>query len=132
MNELIAEEDRKRIEALSIDYPSRGLPNSLYKWTVDRDSGTFLLWTGGTGPESYNTEYFILYWDNRIVKIKTRRNEDGELRDGLVCLWELLELRIPSEIEVDRSIILEVLKDALRVFGVYFHPEAVREAHFNF
>jgi hypothetical protein len=119
VNERITEEDKKRIDFSAIKLPifyDRPIPNDhLYKWTVDREREVFFMRLKRRGEEFPNSSFYTLWWKGDIIYLELETdiwtNE---------CKWIVRMLKIPHHLQGKREEIVQLLKEALEVFGSFY------------
>ena len=99
-------------------------------WTVDRESGVFLLriWRGR--EEERDQESFVLGWGNYRIGIgtiwKVRDTDQGRIYTFTLCV----PLALPTDLETKRIEILIALKDALT--SDFFYIGKAHHLEFDF
>lgn len=74
-NELISEEEKKDIP-FPVQTGYNGSKPTLWKWTIDRETNTFLVLThkyGGGYEGTKEDLIFILHWNDNNIKITAQR-----------------------------------------------------------
>lgn len=135
VNEYVAPDD---VHAYGLDalwdkfHPSlkgRRLPGFQYAWTVDREHGVFLM-RMTTGKEEYSNQvtfYLSLQGVPVLVVVSKDATKDG-------CIWNLVNMELPSGSDLSRETVLDVLRDALKVYGYRgaYQQEPNYQVHFTF
>lgn len=82
-------------------------------WTIDKESNIILLdyWTN---IDNSNEKYFALVIDEDIIKVTLWR----EIEHPNIVRWSLVSINIPSECEHDKNMILEILREAIKTYGM--------------
>jgi hypothetical protein len=134
MNEIVSEED---INKYALDELMRefrpfawheGRPSTfVHAWTIDRDRDIYFIpvktveEVGPSGrPEPTRRKVCILNWQGKRVRALINLAAESSVRFSeplFRIVWELLELDTSQLPNVPRSEIIQVLKEALTVFG---------------
>ncbi|WPX21212.1 hypothetical protein RHM58_15965 [Pseudomonas sp. 10S4] len=89
-------------------------------WVIDRELDVFIWSVKGRMPEWPN-EIFGLYWkgngDSRIEVIRTLKVSPGT--DEKLCdvFWDVMRIKLPESLELERGQIENALKNALEAFS---------------
>lgn len=112
VTEQISEEDKKRIDfdKLTEHMGWRPRPST---WTVDRESGNFLLNVFWGSEDDRNGKKYLFFWNGQRVGIGAEWHEARNL-DGLIYFWRARDRPIlPVELEARRNEIYTDLKKAV-------------------
>lgn len=118
VNEEITEEDKKRIDFSAIKKPifykfPIGDP---YKWTVDHKREVFFMRVLPCGETEPYSDYYVLWWKGDIIYMKLEQEFVGRSR----CNWIVRMFNIPYHLENKREEIVQLLNEALGVFGSFY------------
>ena len=82
-------------------------------WTIDKEKNIILFdyWTNIDKP---NEEYFALVINSSIIKVKLWR----ETEHPNIVRWSGISVDIPSSCKLDKSTILEILREAMKTYGM--------------
>jgi hypothetical protein len=131
VNEKISEADKRRIDFSQVESPFGRLPVDPNEWTYDRerDIGLFCL---GVGDSEF-PHFFVLYWKGVFKHVRLFFSFIGNAKTyDLEITWYLKMVEVVNG--VDKEKVLEILKEALFVYG-YFNPESrhkIKDIHFKF
>ncbi|MCB1869652.1 MAG: hypothetical protein KDI43_14335 [Gammaproteobacteria bacterium] len=123
INERIPEEEKEKFN-FSVSTRPDGSKPTLWKWTIDRERKVFLVITnivGGGYSGTDPTEYFVLCWNNQLVKFSGNYKISGSKGNGYTLTWRLSEVEIPPAIEEKRSEVTSLIREALDAKGRFFN-----------
>ena len=90
------------------------------RWTVDREKNIFLMLLGGGRGEHGNRSKFLLWWDSEhvVVSLDLADGSSGNLdSDPFFRVWDMAFLEIPGHLKNKQKEVIDILKEALRVYG---------------
>ncbi len=140
VNEFVSEEDiaKHGLDELKKEYDRWGWRHGRpavfrHSWTVDRERGIFALpvlsWLDPQGEYVTRKQTWVIDSNGRraIAVVDRTRDSSSELSDSPYRInWTLIHLDLSSADDMSREQALNVLKEALTVyghFGVYLQPE---------
>ncbi|MDR3416013.1 MAG: hypothetical protein P4L83_07495 [Nevskia sp.] len=136
VNEKIREEDKARIDWREFSYwdgDKQGLsrdPPSL--WTIDHDRDVFFVNISLGRPDNESPTYG-LSWKGAFIRVVAKGDWESSNRKGQGHgYWEITDVEIPSNLEPRRAEILEVLKEAISVYGFLYSRKNIQSVHIKF
>ncbi|WP_037585256.1 hypothetical protein [Stenoxybacter acetivorans] len=135
VNERVSEEDIQKYgldELMREFFPfdrewKNGRPSGFwYSWTIDRNRGIYFLITktitetGDSGrPEPTNKRIAILNFQGKRISLIIKRTycSPSFSDNPFLVAWSLLEINTLEVHEIDRTNIIDILKEALSVYG---------------
>ncbi len=83
------------------------------KWTIDKEKQIYLFkyWTNIDKP---NEEYFALIINENVITVKLW----CEVEHPNIVKWSVVNINISSECEFDKNTILEILREAMKTYGM--------------
>ncbi len=129
INDLIADEDRKRFDFSVFKRPTL-FTEPIYsprRWTVDRDAGVFLIWLGGGNEEEQNAEYFSLWWHDTNIEMKLAWH--SHMPNGITWTKSWISISEPKDLSEHKDEIYAVLKEALVIYQVFGEPPRLIHGH---
>jgi hypothetical protein len=132
VNELISEEDKKRIDWSKFKAWPFTLPISPWKWTIDRERDFFFVPLGGNGPDGERPEVYALCWNGQIVRLEAKVTGSGGGKFWDTIYWSVSKVDIPDDLQPNQDEILHALKDAICAHGRLFDVEHVKSVHIEF
>jgi len=90
-----------------------------YKWTIDRERDTFLVFLEGQGSEATGSRipiFFALVWKNKVIRFEGFCELIGKHEGERVCTWKITKLLIPDGFRVEQEIIIGLIKEAMDAF----------------
>ena len=134
INEIVPQEDidRFNLDALwnRFNPDSNPVPNDIFyhDWTVDREANCWFMPISIVKDEEesdanlplYTNEYiFILHYKGKNIEVHLRKNREESSRDyresPCYVVWELESISSES---IETETVIEILKEALRVYGI--------------
>lgn len=122
IGEKISDEDGKKVHWEQ--YPEY---QNLWKthprwWAIDRELDVFFWRIEGRMPEQPN-EIFGLYWKGALVRVVatyTRKEYPVGENTLMDIYWDILTIKIPEAVELERPSIKSVLEEIFKVYGGSF------------
>jgi hypothetical protein len=90
-------------------------------WTVDRESGAYLIFLTGGGREQ--NPYYLLGLDNQVIVFNVEEKGTGNSKTGLKKTWTVHNLQIPSALELSLETVKKFIREGLAEY-IYFQPLA--------
>jgi len=131
VNEFVPQEDKARIDWNSIPRPIYRLrPIHPYRWTIDRERDVFLMKTEQGREEASNQYEFLFWWKGVPTRIRLEKSWPGKN----TLRWHRLGFFVPEPLRAIEPEIIEVLKEALTVYGFDGDPKTpiAVEVQFDF
>ena len=100
VNELIPEDDKKKLDPSLYKSKLGGNPIHLWKWTIDRGQDAFLLFSDGGRDDI--PEFYILTWKGQLIRFSAFVTGDGNRSTGVSLMWRVSRVDIPTAIEASR------------------------------
>ncbi|MCB5187248.1 hypothetical protein LG200_04410 [Methylobacillus caricis] len=132
VNELINEEDKKRIDWSKFKAWAFSQPHKPMRWTIDRDRNFFFVFLDGPGREHERPEIYVLYFEGNIIRVEAEVSSKGNPLTGSDVLWNIFNVNIPVHIEKKRDEILTVLQEAIYAHGALYRINPVNSVHIEF
>ena len=120
VNELINEEDKKKIDWAKFKAWSFSIGETPVRWTIDHDKNIFLVFLGGPGRERERPEVYALCIQAEVVRIEAEIVTKGSSSNGSDVLWRILKIEIPLALNEKRSEILLIIEAAIHAHGYLF------------
>lgn len=135
VNELIPEEQKNKFSFPVSTRPDGSKP-TLWKWTIDRERETFLVFVGSEGGGYEGTpvtKHFVLSWKGDLIKLSADplncfRNDEG----GVVMSWRLHKLDLPPALPELREEVMELIREAFRTMGDLYDGEQYADVNVDF
>jgi len=110
--EYISEEDKRRIGFDELTRPWwRGTPSS---WTIDRETGHFLLDVTQRNEDTRNQLNYLFYWRGHVISVETTWNQTMHDSGGSTyCLNALRKPELPVGLESEWPKMLRELGAAM-------------------
>lgn len=119
VNERLTKEEREELRAKAIKNPgNRFMILNPARRTIDHNKNVFLVWAMEEREEPHDI-YFVLFWKDIPIPVELR----GTWIEKDIRYWEMLRIKIPADLEQNRSEIIQSLKDALTVYGFDGYPD---------
>ena len=107
--------------------------------TIDRENQIYLFDLGKDhASEDYNEYNFALVWydlnDDKGIQFTIQRKYVGDYIIGVGCdmEWYNIKLGLSDKLYSKRKIILDIIKEALTVYGVDGYPDLQPNVNINF
>lgn len=118
VNEFVPEEQKSKFDPEIFRQPGPfGGPIPLFRWTVDKGRGVFLICLGGGGREQEIPRTYALSWEGEVVKFDAVQTAEGNRKDGAIVNWEVSNIRIPNQLEAKRELVIQLLREGLDAMG---------------
>jgi hypothetical protein len=89
------------------------------RWVIDHDNDVFLMWAGNARDEASNQHDFLFWWKGTPMALSMREEWYGKT----TLTWHLGLLHCPEHLRSEYDEMIQVLKEALRVYGGGFAPD---------
>jgi hypothetical protein len=118
VNELVPEEQKSKFDPKVFFNPTQfNGPIEMFRWTIDRERDVFLIRLGGGGREPEIPKLFALSWKGNVVKFDALIHSKGTKEVGLTVDWNVSNVHIPPQLEMEREEVLKLLKEGLDAMG---------------
>ncbi|HSD40080.1 MAG TPA: hypothetical protein VLC92_21450 [Rhodocyclaceae bacterium] len=132
VNELIGEEDKKKIDWTEFKWWERSDPHRPWKWTIDRERDVFLVGLVNRGRDGDHPEIYALSWKGGVIRFSAESGGQGMFTTGVDMFWKVFDIEIPSHLEIQRQEILSVLVEAIDAHGSVYDRSHVKSVHVDF
>lgn len=126
VNELISDEDKKRIDWSKFKAWPHSDSHQPWKWTIDKQLNVFLVMLGGRGREEEHPETYALSWKGDVIRFEAERDGKDTFGTGVDMSWKIFHIAIPPNLEEQRQEILGVLREAIDAHGSIYKREQVK------
>ncbi len=116
VNELISEEEKSSFDFSIIDLPYQSRP-SLYKWTIDRERNSFLVWVKQDREPPYPNIYAFIWKGLRFEPWVCYQGEKS-VSGKWIHIWRIENVYLPENFPLpskDNDEMLVMLEEALLV-----------------
>jgi len=123
VNELIGDEDKRRIDWAKFRAWPFTQPVSPWKWTIDRERDVFLIPLGGRGPDGERPEVFALVWKGQMVRFEASATGEGSGKFWSTLHWKVGNVSVPEMLQSCRTQVIELVVQSLSAHGRFFSTE---------
>ena len=134
VNELIPESEKEKF-TFSVQTAYDGSKPTLWKWTIDREKGVFLVLTkseGGAYEGTQVTEHYVLNWKGNLIHFAGAPVVSGSIETGQVMSWRVHHLVIPSALIGRQEEVMNLIREALDAMGWLYRRERVAAVNVDF
>jgi hypothetical protein len=132
INELISDEDKKKIDWTKFKAWPFTPSITPWKWTIDRERDVFFIPLGGRGPDGERPDVYGLWWKGILLRIEARLIGTGSGKFWDSLYWDITKIDIPDDLCSQRKEILDTLREALCAHGSLFSTEHVKSVTVEF
>lgn len=100
-------------------WPLRKEPVRALDWVVDTARRAFLVRTSSGHRDDPDFAEFGLWLDGTVFYAALTQQSEGEFRHHVTVRWRLRSLHAKDGVPYDRAAVLDTLREALAVYGVY-------------
>jgi hypothetical protein len=110
-----------------------------HDWVVDHERNACMAIVsrvgGASGPYdgTSETDGFALFWHDHVIGVYAERLEEAFPPSGPEMNWRVHRLQLPEALQSRRGEVLNLIRDAFRVYGVVFDGSqyAAVNVHFD-
>lgn len=125
VNEYLSKEEKEGLKVRAIPNPGNQL--SIIDpswWTIDREENVKFMWgCQAFGEDGDNMYYYLLEWKGNPIPLKLEKN----WINGSTCEWGIVYLGISSDLYEKKNDIIQMLKNALTVYGYDGYPQDIQK-----
>lgn len=132
VNEIISEEEKRRIDWTQFKWWPSSDPHRPWKWTIDRDRDAFLVMLVGRGRDGDHPEIYAFYWKGDVIRFEAESDGKGMFATGVDMFWKVSNIEIPLHLQKQQEEILIALRAAIDAHGSIYDRENVKSVHVEF